>query len=306
MISQLSQADVMRLTADPSPEVRAETAAKVAVQFDQRQFGATEQPIAEDIFRALVKDAEVKVREALAHNLKSSPDLPQDVALSLANDVESVALPILQCSEVLSDRHLVEIVGGSSAAKQEAIAQRPRVSIQVADALIDTGNETAVSNLLVNEGAELTERSLRRAATRYEGSQPVSEAMIQRPNLPPAVAEQVMGEVTQYLQNYLVNEQRLPADMVGSLIKQARDRATTDLLTSGAKSQAEVAQLVEQMAASGRLSASMALQALSRGDLTFFEMAMARLSGIPHENAQTLIHDDRGNGLRSILKAANC
>lgn len=306
MISQLSQADVMRLTVDPSPQIRAETAAKVAVQFDQRQFGAAEQPIAEDIFRALVKDAEVKVREALAHNLKSSPDLPQDVALALASDVESVALPILRFSEVLNDRDLVEIVGGSSAAKQEAIAQRPRVSAQVADALIDTGNEVAVSKLLVNEGAELTERSLHRVATKYEGSQPVSEAMIQRPNLPPAVAEQVMSEVTQYLQNYLVNEQRLPADMVGPLVKQARERATAGILSSGPKSEAEVAQLVDQLAASGRLSASIALQALSSGDLTFFEIAMARLAGIPHENAQTLIHDDRSNGLRSILKAANC
>jgi len=306
MISQLSQADVVRLTFDPSPDVRAETAAKVAIQFDERQFGAAEQPIAEDIFRALVKDAEVKVREALAQNLKSSPDLPQDVALSLANDVESVALPVLQYSEVLSDRDLVEIVGGSNTAKQEAIAQRPRVSAQVADALIDTGNETAVSKLLVNEGAELTEQSLHRVATKYEGSQPVSEAMIQRPDLPPAVAEQVMSEVTRYLQNYLVNEQRLPADMVGTLIKQARERVTTELLTSGAKTEAEVAQLVEQLAASGRLTASMALEALSGGNLTFFEMAMARLAGIPHENAQTLIHDDRSDGLRSILRAANC
>jgi len=306
MISQLSQVDVMRLTADPSPEIRAETAAKVAVQFDQRQFGTAEQPIAEDIFRALVKDAEVKVREALAQNLKTSPDLPEDVALALAKDVESVALPILQFSEVLSDRHLVEIVGQSSAAKQEAIAQRPRVSVQVADALIDTGNEVAVSKLLVNEGAELTERSLQRVAVKYEGSQPVSKAMVQRPDLPPAVAEQVMSEVTEYLQNYLVNEQRLPADMVGSLIKQARDRVTAGLYSSNGKSDAEVAQMVDQLAAGGRLSASMALQALSNGDMTFFEMAMARLAGIPHENAQTLIHDDRSNGLRSILKAANC
>lgn len=306
MISQLSQADVVRLTVDPSPEVRAETAAKVAIHFDQRRFGAAEQPIAEDIFRALVKDAEVKVREALAENLKSSPDLPEDVALSLAKDVESVALPVLQYSEVLSDRDLVELVGRSSAAKQEAIAQRPRVSLQVADALIDTGNEVAVSKLLVNEGAELTERSLQRVAVKYEGSQPVSEAMVQRPDLPPAVAEQVMGEVSQYLQNYLVNEQRLPADLVGNLVRQARDRVTAGLYGSSGKSEAEVAQLVDQLAASGRLTASMALQALSGGDLTFFEMAMARLAGIPHENAQTLIHDDRSNGLRSILKAANC
>lgn len=302
----LSHADVVRLTADPSPEVRVDLAAKVAVQFDQRKFGAAEQPIAEDIFRALVKDAEVRVREALASNLKSSPDLPHDVALALADDVESVALPILQCSEVLSDRDLVRIVGQSGAAKQEAIAQRPTVSSRVADALIDTGNEGVVTKLLVNRGAELTDGSLQRVMTDYQGSTAVSEAMIQRPHLPPAVSEQVMSAVTNYLQNYLVNEQRLPADMVGSLVKQARERATAGMLTEGGKSEAEVAQLIDQLAATGRLSASMALQALSNGDLTFFEMAMARLAGIPHENAQSLIHDDRTAGLKSILKAANC
>ena len=59
-----------------------------------------ERVLAEDIFRIMVKDAEVRVRQALADNLKENLDLPRDVARALANDVDSVSLPIIQFSEV--------------------------------------------------------------------------------------------------------------------------------------------------------------------------------------------------------------
>jgi uncharacterized protein (DUF2336 family) len=306
MTSQLSQNDVARLTADTSPAVRAEMAAKVAAQFDQQKFGEAERQIAEDIFRVLLQDAEVRVREALATHLKSSSDLPHDVALAMANDVESVALPILEFCEVLSDEDLIEIVRGQSSVKQVAIAQRSTVPTQVADALIDTGNERAVTRLVQNEGAELDERSFGRVLDDYESDPAISSAMASRPNLPAAVSEQLMSVVTQHLQSYLVKQHRLPAEMVRNLVFQARERATAGLLSDGCASEAEVEALIAQLEANGRLSPTIALEALSRGDLGFFETAMARLAGIPVENARALIHDQGPLGIQSILKAANC
>jgi uncharacterized protein (DUF2336 family) len=306
MTIQLTQDDVIRLTKDPSPEVRAEMAAKVATQFDQQKFGEVERRIAEGIFRILVKDVEVRVREALSAQLKSSRDLPHDVALALAHDVESVALPILEFCEVLSDEDLVAIVRGQSAVKQVAIAQRSRVSAMVAAALIDTGNERAVTRLVQNRGAELDERSFGRALEAYESSQAVFTAMAQRPNLPAVVSEQLISVVAQHLQSYLVKQHKLPAAMVRSLVLQARQRATAGLLAESFHSEDEVEDLVGQLEASGRLSAMLAFEALSRGDLGFFEVAMARLARIPVENARTLIHDQGPLGIQSILKAANC
>jgi uncharacterized protein (DUF2336 family) len=306
MTFQLTQADVVRLTTDPSPEVRAEMAAKVAAQFDQRRFGEVERRIAEDIFRTLVQDAEVRVREALCAQLKSSPDLPHDVAVALAHDVESVALPILEFCEVLSDEDLIEIVRGQSAVKQVAIAQRSRVSAKVAGVLIDTGNERAVTRLVQNQGAELDERLFGRVLDGYESSQTVFTAMARRSNLPAAVSEQLISVVAQHLQSYLVKQRKLPAEMVRSLVLQARERATAGLLDDGCTSEAEVEGLIAQLEASGRLSPTLALEALSRGDLSFFEMAMARLAGLPVENARTLIHDQGPLGIQSILNAANC
>ena len=76
------------------------------------------------------------MRRALSHSLRSATQLPHDVALRLASDVEAVALPILINSPVLTDADLVALVNGGSAPKQEAIAGRAGVSEQVSDALV--------------------------------------------------------------------------------------------------------------------------------------------------------------------------
>ena len=61
---KLSQSDVARLLSDPTPVNRAETAAKVAGAFNPRRLTDSERALAEEIFRLMVKDAEVRVRQA--------------------------------------------------------------------------------------------------------------------------------------------------------------------------------------------------------------------------------------------------
>src|SRR4030095_16671262 len=128
MAQMLTAADVQRLIANPSGEARAETAAKVAEAFDRGALSDSERALAEQIFRVMVQDAEVKVRESLASHLKASANLPHDIALQMANDVEQVSLPVLEFSKVLSDKDLVDIVRSSSAEKQTAVAKRAAVS----------------------------------------------------------------------------------------------------------------------------------------------------------------------------------
>ena len=82
--SGLTQDDVVRLLTDPSGNARAETAGKIAASFNSGALSESERKIAEEIFRLMVRDAEVRVREALALNLKQSPGVPHEVALALA------------------------------------------------------------------------------------------------------------------------------------------------------------------------------------------------------------------------------
>ena len=306
MTGSLSQHDVARLMADPSPDVRAETVGKIAAQYDRKfpRMTEAERGLAEDIFRRLVADTEVLVREALAANLKTTADLPHDLAVALARDVDSVSLPMLKFSEVLTDDDLIAIVRGKdAAAKQVAIAQRATVSTAVADALIDTGNEAAVARLVANEGADLTEAALGRVLDGYKESEVVAESISRRPNLPPAISEHLVSAMAKKLQSYLVSKHELPADAATNLILQTRERATVSLLGRGA-SGADLEELVFQIHVNGRLTPSLVIRALCVGDIAFFEAAMARLSNVPLKNVKKLVHEGGDLGLRSLYEKA--
>ena len=63
-------------------------------------------------------------------------------------------------------------------------------------------------------------------------------------------------------------------------------------------------QLVQQLFESDRLTPSIILTALCRGNFTFFEASLARMAGIPLENARRLIKDKGDLGFRSVYQKA--
>ena len=297
--STLSHQDVARLLKDPSGEARAETAAKIAADFDRNDLTDSERTLAQEIFRLMVKDAEVRVREALSINLKENPLVPRDVAMSLAKDVDTVALPVLQFSEVLSDDDLLEIVHSQGAAKQMAIAGRSTVSKFVSEALVATDNEEVVTKLVSNVGAEIGDQSLERVVERFGESETVQDAMVHRSNLPVTVAERLVTMVSEHMREELVNRHELSDTMATDLLMQSRERATITLSTESDESELE--RLVCQMHDSGRLTPSIVLRALCMGDMAFFEASLAELAEIPVINVRKLIHDSGQLGLQGVI-----
>ena len=302
-LKKLTKEDVSKLLADPSVETRAEMAAKVAGDFDAKALSENERRLAEEIFHVMVKDAEVRVREALAQNLKENTSVPHDVALSLAKDVETVALPMLRFSEVLTDEDLIKIVASQSPAKQVAIAKRAQVSEDVSEALVDAGNEEAVTSLVANVGAEISEKSLQKVVDDLGDRESIQDAMVHRPKLPVAVSERLVTVVSEKFLGVIINRRDLPEDVVTDMILQARERAVISLSTDS--DEADVGTLVRQLNENGRLTASIMLRGLCMGDLTFFEAAMAERAGISLANARQLIHDSGSLGLRTVCRKAD-
>jgi uncharacterized protein (DUF2336 family) len=295
---KLNEEDVKRLLSNPTGETRSEIAGKIASQ--HQQLSAGERKLAEDIFRLMVRDAEVRVREALARQLKENPTVPHDVALSLARDVEDVSLPMLQFSDVLTDEDLIEIVHSQSPEKQVAVASRHSVSASLADALVETGNETAVATLVANEGAELTESTLITVADRYGSNEAVGKSLVERKALPITVAERLMTKVSENLRRHLLARPDVTPEAAAAMMIQARELAVLGL----SNSESDVAQLVEHLYRVGRLTASIMLRAVCMGDMTFFEVALARLARIKVENCRTLIHDAGKRGFEALFEKA--
>ena len=134
-VDNLSKADVAKLLSDPTPDNRAATAAKVAGAFDPGKLSPTERALAEEIFRLMVKDAEVRVRQALTENLKQNGNVPHDVAVALANDIDQVALPMIEFSQVLNG-------------VQSAMVNRASLPVTVAERLVALVSENLRDELV--------------------------------------------------------------------------------------------------------------------------------------------------------------
>lgn len=304
MITDLTREDVTRLQEDASPEARANLATKVAAQINASSLTKEQFQIAIDIVEIMARDAAEIVRESLSVNLKASPELPHGVALRLAQDVDAVALPILEYSEVLEDEDLLTLVKSVPEAKQIAIARRNTVSEAVADALVRTENKNVVATVVANEGAELAEETLNHVVDKFGDLEEVQEPLVQRSQLPVTVTERLVSKVSDRLKSYLVAHHDLSSDAAADLVVRTRERATAHLADPNSDS-IDVERLVEHLAVNNRLTSSLILRKLCMGDIPFFEAAMARLAGVPIMNTRTLIHDSGDLGFRSLYQKAS-
>jgi uncharacterized protein (DUF2336 family) len=303
--AKLSLEDVERLINDPSPESRTATADKVAQAYVEETLSDSERAIARDIFSVLVKDAEERVREALAENLKAATDLSPELARTLASDVsDNVALPMVGLSEALSEDDLVSIVREHPDSRRVAVASREDVTERVSDAIVDTGDEAAVATLVGNNHAQIADRTLERVADEYGHIEKVQEPLVMRQNLPVRVAEKLVAKVSDRLKHHLVTNHDLSEGTATELLVQSRERATMRLLAEGGTQQDMLA-MAQQLKDNGRLTPSMLLRSLCLGDMSFFEAAMAVLAGIPVSNAHILIHDEGQLGLRRLYNKTN-
>jgi len=301
--STLSSADVAKLLQDPNGDNRAVAAEKVASTFASATLSASERAIAEDIFRVMLNDAAVRVREALSESLKDNPMVPHDVAVTLAKDVESVAMPMIECSSVLNDEDLVEIVKTRSGDVQKVVASRATVSARVADVLVDSNDETVVAALVSNSGATLNEGTYDRVLDSFGDADCVKHPMALRSDLPVGVSERLVTMVSEQLRDHIMTHHEVSPATAADLLLESREKATVSLVEGSDRR--TVQQLVDQLDANGRLTPTLMLRALCVGDTSFFETALAKRAKIPVTNAYTLVHDGGNMGLTRLFEVTN-
>lgn len=295
--------DVARLASASSAGARADTVAKIAQHFNAADFTPAELALAEDIFRIMARDAEVRVREALSANLRANPHLPHDVAVALARDVESVALPVLSASDVLTSEDLLEIIASNGSAQRlEAIAGRRSVDARVSDALVEQGSEAVVAKLVANPGAALAEPTLHKVVDKFGHSEDIQGPLVHRAALPITVAERLLTRVAEHLRTHLLAHHRISPDVALDLILQTRERATAGLAMG--VSDESLWALVRQLQENDRLSTGLIVRAICMGNLRFFEHAVAALTRLPIDNVRILVHDPGRRGLRTVWEKA--
>ncbi len=289
----ITSSEVEALRRDRSPARREVIAGKVAGMIDA-SLSERERALAAEILRRFVRDEIEQVRLAVAKAVAASPYLPADVARTLAEDVERVALPVLEFSPVLSEQDLVQLVKKSTPAKAEAIASRASVPAAVAEAVIETGHRSAIARLINNGGADLSETSLRIAVERHGDDDAVGRALVLRANLPQSVRAAIERAAQAHVGSYLRRYLNLPEQVIVDGLEQATAaKATTDQpagAAGGNDKDATLPSLVPQgetpesyakkLAYSGGISNETIMHALCTGERDFVETAIALRTGL--------------------------
>ena len=300
--AKLTQKDVDLLLANPSAHVRSDTAKKVSEQYKTQTLSQTEKKIAEDIFRLITNDVEIQVRADLSDSLKNCSFLPHDIVDKIIKDVATVAMPMIQYSDVLTERDLIDIVKSHDEDKQIAVANRENVSPRVAEVLIEDASEAPVIILISNYGARISEYGYDKLLERFQNNENIHRPLLMRPKVPVYVLEKLITHVSDELKRQLLTRRDFPAQFITTLVSQTREKAILSL--SEASTEEDVRTLVIHLNGVDRLTPNLILRSVCVGDVKFFEYAMAIKAGIPIRNARILIYDSGTLGLERLYEEA--
>ena len=301
MSEGLSQQAVAALLSDVTAPENA--AARLSSSVAGAALSPAQRAAAEQVLRGMLNGAAVKIRQIISETLKDSPYLPHDVAMAFANDIDSVSIPVLQFSSVLTDEDLIAVVQSGAPSKQVAVAERATVSAAVAGELLKTDNAAAAVKLVANPGAKLDERQLETAATKFGSDPRMSQTLQKRADLPISIAERLVAFTAETLRSYITRRTDLPESVITQLVLQMREQVTVDLRSPHFPAE-EATKLVEHLHAVRRLTPSLILRALCVGDVSFFESSMAQLASVAVHNARLLIHDAGQLGFKSLYDKA--
>lgn len=299
----LSEQDIQRLVKSENADDRAVAAHKMCRVIEGTALTAEERAAAQDIIRIVADDAAELVRRALAVTLRTSGLVPVDVAHKLALDVPAVAVPLLTHSPVFSDDELAEIVRTGGPVRQIAVAKRDTLSEPVTSALASYGVEEAVVIACANDNACFNDGSLACVFDRFGTSEIVQSALVHRKALPASVTEPLLQVVGEALRQQLISRHAVAPEVAAKLAEATQERATLEM-HDPVVTRRDPAELAQHLARVERLTPSLMLRALARGQMTFFEHALAVMSGVPHGRAALMVHDAGPLGFRAIYDRA--
>ncbi len=300
----ITREDIELLVKEPSPGMRFRICEKITTGYNSGLYADSETQLANEIFRLLLKDTEMKVRVLMAESLKSNMQVPHDVIWALANDINEIAVPVLEFSHVLSEEDLIAIAKATREhPKLRAIARRETISKPLAHALIEKRDHQVTRALLANKGAAIAETSMDIILEEFASENSVLEELVLRGGLPYEFAERLFSTVSDALKKQLTRRYKLNQSITEEAVVGARETAMLQFISPW-MSQHEIDKLVDEMHRNKRLTDSVIIRSLCIGDLRFFETAIAKRVGIPVSNARILLIDPGPLGFKALYESS--
>jgi len=323
---------LQRLSRDPSVTVRAtlalnpgapaEVEADLAHDADERvrivlarRLGALVPNLSEaaqarlqqqtfETLTALVSDEAVRVRAAIAEEVRHMPDAPRAVILRLAHDpAVMVCEPVIRFSPMLTPQDLVALVATPpSPATLTAVARRPGLDETVSDAIAATCDSEAITALLSNASAQIREATLDVLAAQAADHTAWHEPLATRPALPPRAARALAEIVAAHLLEALAARPDFDPNLAQELHARLRARfRPVDDSQPAPSDQITALSQARSLNRAGRLTEDALLAAGRRGDTGLATSLLAVKAGVPVAAVERAASLRSAKGLVSLV-----
>jgi uncharacterized protein (DUF2336 family) len=222
-MGEISTDQLLALARDRSTAGRSQLADAIADLFEDqsRHLSDRERNLMYGILHHLVRETERAVREIISAQIAERPDVPRELAKTLADDTIEVAYPILTRCKALKDADLIEIIRNRAFEHQLAISLRYDVSERVSSELVATGNRDVIVTLLENSGAKLAQSTLAYLVEESKRVDSFQQPILRREDLDPELAKKMFMWVSAALRSFLLNKFQFDPATVDDLLEKA-------------------------------------------------------------------------------------
>ena len=307
--NRLNKQDVINLSQAPKKvENKMVVAQKIASFYNsakiQNKLKNIEASLAEDIFRILIKDVELKVRQTLAESLKNSRNLPKDIVNSLLKETASISLPFIKYYQDLTSEDLKKIIDLSNIHQQKAVAGRLNLPEEISQYIVDKCPSEVVGVLISNETAEIKEETYNNILQKYFHDEDIKRRLVYRSELPVSIIEKMAHSLSEELKKRLILTHNIPINMATDIIEEVKEK-TTLKISEEFSSDKQIEELVHQLYSANRLTPNMIVRSICLGDLKFFEYALVYLSNTPIIEVRKILFNTSADFMvRNLLRKA--
>lgn len=269
---------LMKLARSRDPTDREQLLARLVAICESQSGSLAPRAAAEveAVFLALVRDAERDIRRRLAERIADVDWAPVGLVDTLIRDEIDVARPLIAASPLLRDETLIRLLTEASLAHRLEVAQRPRLSASVVEAVIDQREPSMLTALAGNVSAEITPNAMARLVDCSRTIPSLGTPLAAHPRMTAKLAETLYLWVGQALRAAIVARFDVDAARLDAAIATAMSEPS-----GGAGPVPSELKLVDKLAGAGQLKPSYLMRALKERQLGLFEAALAKLGAFP-------------------------
>lgn len=256
---------------------RVDLARKVGMHLGPMNRNAKKRDAAIRIARALISDLCTQVRETLAFELRTCPDLPKTVIAKIVCDIDDIAVPFLRISPALTDELMAELVPLLSDNAQLTVASREDIGEHTCKELMNFGERKTILALLGNPGVKVDEDFVHQLNMRFEGDQNLMNTVAKRDNISLSIIKLIIDKVSEHFRNELVARYGIQYQDAGDHVQNSAYETIWKRLCS--VSPAQIHAQVIDLRANKQLPPELILAMAERGSASFLESSLALEAG---------------------------